>query len=150
MVIYLPPPKTVEINSSSPIEVKASRKYPKKMPAFRIEIKDPIFDEGCLSSIQYPEFIGGLNKFIDYIRRGIVYPEKAISNNIEGTVQIAFTIEKDGSIGAVNVIMGIGYGCDEQIVRLIKNAPRWRPGILCGRPFSIQETVSIKFTLTDK
>lgn len=149
MIIYLPSSKVLEINSSNPIEIKASRKYPKKTSSFRIAVSTPIFDNGCLASIVYPEFIGGPGKFLDYIKKNIVYPDKAIDNNIEGTVEVVFTIEKDGSISGVNILKGIGYDCDEQVVQLIKKSPKWTPGILCGKPAIVQETASVKFSLIE-
>jgi TonB family protein len=148
MVIYMPPPKVVDI-TPDPIEIKSRRKYPKKIPGFRTAIGYPIWDGRGLASLIYPQFIGGNETFINYITQNLVYPPKAISNNIEGTVQIAFTITQDGSIIDVTVIKGIGYGCDEQVINLIRNSAKWRPGIFCGRPFSVQETVSVKFSLID-
>jgi TonB family protein len=151
IVIYLPQPKVVEINSLSPIEIKAPRKYPKKIPAFRVEVtNDRGFDNMPLGSILYPEFIGGNEKFIKQIKQSIVYPEKAIDNNIEGTVEVAFTIDKDGLITNVKVIKGIGYGCDEQLLKIVKKSPKWRPGIVCGRLAVIQEAISVRFSLADR
>jgi TonB family protein len=147
MVIYLPLAKVIQINGANPIEVKAVNKYPKVKPSFRVTSSN-ILDGGC-TIVAYPQFPGGIEKFINYNNQRLIYPDKAITHNIEGTVEIGFTIERDGSLTDIKIIKGIGYGCDEQIVAILKKSPKWSPGIFCGRPYSIQETISVKFSLTD-
>ena len=145
MVIYMPPPRVYTVSWTGLIEIKAPRKYPKKIPVFRIAVDRssifPIYDV-------LPELIDGEKTFVDFIQKNLIYPEKAINNNIEGTVQVVFTVNGDGSLGDVRIVKGIGYGCDEQLVELVKKAGRWRPGIINGHLATIQKSVSVKFSLT--
>ena len=71
---------------------------------------------------ELPEYPGGKSSFIEYIKTNLRYPEEAIKNNIEGIVHINFTINQDGIVEHCIVTKGIGYGCDEEAVRLIKEA----------------------------
>lgn len=79
-----------------------------------------------------PEFNGGQKELIKYVSTNIKYPSAARQANIQGKVQISFIIEKDGSVSDVKVTKGIGGGCDEEAVRLIRNSPKWRPAVLKG------------------
>ncbi len=79
-----------------------------------------------------------------------MYPKAAVMDNIEGTVEVAFYIQKDGSLTDFKVLKGLGYGCDEQVIEHIKSAGKWRPGIYMARVADIQLTVSVQFKLTDK
>jgi TonB family protein len=73
-------------------------------------------------------FPGGVVAFSKYVSENMRYPEEARKNNISGIVSIAFAVNKDGSINNITVPEGIGYGCDEEAIRLIKNSPKWIPG----------------------
>jgi TonB family protein len=145
MVIYLPV-QMAEINSSIPIEISAARKYPKVQPTFHV-MKSELFDGGCTLTLP-PQYPGGMEQLTKYIKHNLTYPEKAITYNIEGTVEVAFTIQKNGALKDAVIIKGIGYGCDEEVLNLIKKLPYWRPGIYC-KPYSIRETLSVKFSLSD-
>jgi len=147
VVIYLPLERVIQINSANPIEVRAVKKYPQIKPSFRV-IRSGMLDGGC-TIVADPQFTGGWDRFLKYIRQRLIYPDKAITRDIEGTVEIGFTIGKDGSLTDIKIIKGIGYGCEEQIMEVLRKSPKWSPGIFCGRPYSIQEIVSVKFSLTD-
>jgi TonB family protein len=146
MIIYLPAEKTNDLNSQSPVMIEAKRKYPKLTPGFKI-IEYP-GGEGGIERM--PEPPGGTKSFFNYLSKVIKYPEKAVTINVEGTVEVGFTISRDGSITDVKLLKGIGYGCDEQVLDAVKKSYRWRPGIFEGRPVVLKESVSVKFSLTDK
>ena len=80
----------------------------------------------------------------------IIYPENAIAHNIEGEVEIGFTIERDGSLTGFKVLRGIGYGCNEAVINAIIASPRWSPQIINGRPVASKYSVIFNFKLTDK
>jgi len=147
IIIYLPQPEIAEINSLNPIEVKAQRKFPKILPTFHTK-NSTILDGDC-SVWMYPAFPGGWDRFINFIKQKLTYPERAIARNIEGTVEVAFTVGRDGTLTNIKVIKGLGYGCEEQIVKILENSPKWSPGISCNRPTALEETISVKFSLTD-
>ena len=80
-----------------------------------------------------------------YIYENLKYPDTAKSANIKGKVFIKFVVEKDGSIGEVKVIKGIGFGCDEEAIFLLKNMPKWKPALQNGRPVRVYMTMPIEF-----
>jgi protein TonB len=96
---------------------------------------------------QEPTPNGGMGAFYKYLGNTIRYPAVAKENNVQGKVFMQFVVEKDGSLTDVKVIRGIGSGCDEEAIRVLKNAPRWKPGIQNGRPVRVQYNVPISFTL---
>ncbi len=94
-----------------------------------------------------PEFPRGDNKFANYIKSKLIYPYQARANNISGRVIVGFTIEKCGSLSDIKVLKGIGYGCDEEVVRILKSCPKWEPGLQDGKPVRVYFTMPITFQL---
>ena len=92
-----------------------------------------------------PKPIGGMSAWQDYMYNNIKYPSKAREMGVEGTVVVAFVINTDGSIQDPEIIKGIGAGCDEEVVRLIQNAPKWEPGKQRGREVRTRMRVPVKF-----
>jgi protein TonB len=98
---------------------------------------------------QVPNFPGGMEAFGRYLSKNIKYPAIARENNTQGRVIISFVCERDGSLTDIKVARGIGDGCDEEAVRVIKNSPKWKPGIQNGRPVRVAYSVPIAFTLSE-
>jgi len=105
--------------------------------------KDPVFKV----VEKQPSFPGGDEARIAFMVQNIQYPEQAKKNGIQGKVFITFVVEADGSITNVKVLRGIGGGCDEEAVRVIKLMPKWNPGTEKGQPVRVQFNLPIKFTL---
>lgn len=115
----------------------------------------PVEEEGCFSSeevfvaVEYmPEFPGGDLARMKFLQENIIYPKSARRKGIQGTVFATFVIERDGSITDVRVLRGIGGGCDEEVVRVIQNMPKWKPGIHKGKPVRVQFNMPVRFTLS--
>lgn len=70
---------------------------------------------------------GGIEAFTKFIIENINYPERAKESKIEGTVVLTFVVNKEGGIENVEVLRGIGGGCDEEAIRLVKNSGLWTP-----------------------
>ncbi len=96
---------------------------------------------------EQPEFPGGMSKLYVYLQKNVKYPPAARESGIQGRVYVNFVIEKDGAVSRVRVIRGIGGGCDEEAVRVVKNMPRWKPGVQRGKPVRVSFNLPIKFTL---
>lgn len=90
---------------------------------------------------------GGLKKFYKYIGKSLKYPSQARRMGVEGKVYIQFVVEKDGSITDIKVLKGIGSGCDEEAVRVLKAAPKWKPGKQRGVPVRVRRSIPIVFKL---
>lgn len=70
---------------------------------------------------------GGRRAFKQYLEQNLHYPEQALANNVEGKVTIMFTVETSGQLSDFRVLRGIGNGCEDEVIRLIKEGPKWAP-----------------------
>jgi len=95
-----------------------------------------------------PVYPGGEEARISFLQQNIRYPQLARESNIQGTVYVTFVVERNGAINDVRVLRGIGGGCDEEAVRVIRAMPKWMPGKQRGKPVRVQYNMPVKFTLT--
>jgi len=95
-----------------------------------------------------PSFRGGEQKLFEFIGKNVVYPQEAIDAGIEGKVFVEFYIEKDGTVCDAKVLRGIGYGCDEEALRVIGLMPKWSPGKQRGKAVRVRYTLPINFKLS--
>ena len=96
---------------------------------------------------QNPEFIGGQAKMYQYLGENIKYPAAAQRANISGRVFVKFVVEDDGAIGDVEVMKGIGFGCDEEAIRVVKSMPKWNPGVQNGKNVRVYYNMPIVYKL---
>ena len=96
---------------------------------------------------QMPQFPGGVDEMMRFIKNNLRYPEAAIEAGIQGTVTLNFVVGRDGRISRVQVIRGIGGGCDEEAVRVLEKMPPWNPGKQGGVAVLVSYTVPFKFIL---
>ena len=96
-----------------------------------------------------PQYTGGEEAMMKYVAENIKYPQAAKDKNISGRVFVSFVIEKDGSVSNVKVVRGIGGGCDEEAARVIKEMPKWKPGMQKGKPVRVNYMMPIFFKLDD-
>lgn len=99
---------------------------------------------------QMPEFPEGNDKLKEYILSNTQYPQEAIEKGVEGKVFVGFVVEKDGSIGDVELLRGIGYGCDEEAMRVVRSLPKWNPGKQYGKTVRVRYQIPVFFKLEDK
>lgn len=95
--------------------------------------------------LAHPEI--GSQAFRQYLEKNIRYPEPARINKVEGRVTVEFTIEPNGALTNFTVIRGIGSGCDEELIRLIKEGPKWIPTKKDNVPVPDKAKVRLKFEL---
>jgi len=95
-----------------------------------------------------PEFPGGESERIKFLAENIVYPVQASENGIQGSVFVSFIVKKDGHVSDIRIIKGIGGGCDEEALRVIKLMPPWRPGSQRGKNVDVQYTMPVSFKLS--
>jgi protein TonB len=93
-----------------------------------------------------PEPVGGYNNFYDILKKNMKYPRPAQQKSIQGRVYVQFVVGKNGELTDMRVIKGIGGGCDEEAMRVIKLA-KWNPGKQRGVPVRVRMTQPIIFQL---
>ena len=94
-----------------------------------------------------PEYPGGEEALLQYLSDNIEYPVLASEQDIQGTVYVSFLIRPNGSVDKVKVIKGIGGGCDEEAVRVVKAMPKWTPGYEKGVAVKVEHHLPINFSL---
>lgn len=94
-----------------------------------------------------PEFPGGTDALYRYLAENIKYPEAARKANVDGRVFLKFVVRTDGSVNDVRVVKGIGFGCDQEAIRVVKNMPRWDPGKQNKIPVNVEYVLPINFQL---
>ncbi|MFC5408670.1 energy transducer TonB [Larkinella bovis] len=96
---------------------------------------------------QNPQFPGGPKQMAEFLEKNLRYPPAASRANISGRVYLQFVVNTDGSIVDVTVVKGIGFGCDEEAMRVAKKMPLWQPGKQSGRPVRVRFTLPVVFAL---
>jgi len=94
-----------------------------------------------------PEFPGGEEIMHKFILENLEYPQAAKESGIQGTVYLSFVVKTDGSLKDIRVLRGIGGGCDEEAVKVVRKMPKWHPGIKNGKAVRTVFNLPILFTL---
>ena len=103
-------------------------------------------DEIFTAVEQNAEFPGGQRAFNAYLQSNMKYPAEAqLAKFSGGKVYVQFVVNIDGTVQDLQVLKGVGFGCDEEAVRLIKSVPKWNPGIQSGIAVRSRYTQSINF-----
>ncbi|MET4082580.1 protein TonB [Pedobacter sp. UYP30] len=118
---------------------------PKRDVAAAVGDGDRIYDQ--IGIERQPEFPGGLDKFYKYLGGAIKYPSMAQENGVQGKVFLTFVVEKDGSLTDIQVVKGPGSGTNEEAIRVLKESPRWHPGIQNGVPVRVKYNIAVNFNL---
>lgn len=114
-----------------------------------VHIEKPVEEEILISVEQQAEFAGGMSALMKYLKSNVNYPSAASRANIGGRVVLQFVVERDGSVAQIKVIKSVGYGCDEEAVRVVKNMPKWTPAKQNGRAVRSYFTLPVTYTLED-
>ena len=96
-----------------------------------------------------PQYPGGENERNKLLATNIMYPMTATKNGIQGTVYVSFIVETDGSVSNVRILKGIGGGCDEESVRVVKLMPKWIPGKQSGKAVRVLFNMPIYYKLSN-
>ncbi|MEJ6981209.1 energy transducer TonB [Pedobacter sp. P351] len=128
----LPDSSAVDFNPELPSEPSAS-------------VSDKLYDFSLVDVT--PEFIGGQKEFARYVENNLKYPQAARQGNIQGKVYLSFIVEKDGRLTDIKIKQGLGGGCDEEAIRLLRNSPKWKPGLLKDVPVRTFFVLPVTFQL---
>jgi TonB family protein len=100
------------------------------------------------SFLRLPAYPGGKDAYLKFISDNMVYPEQALTNKVEGTVYLVYTVNNIGEIGEIEVSRGIGYGCDEEAVRVIR-LMQYEPARNRGIKMNVEMKIKIHFKLPE-
>lgn len=98
--------------------------------------------------ITQPEFRGGFDAMYEYIMNNFEYPEEARKRSISGKLEVEFTVEKSGDITFVGILKGIDNAVDSELLRVLKNMPRWIPATRNGDPVRYKVSMPINLKVS--
>jgi protein TonB len=135
--------QTASLSTSISLEDSATGATP---PAQAIDAPaTPAAPAILLTADEMPTFPGGDAALLKFLGSRLNYPEAALNHSISGKVHLTFTVDSEGHIHDPRVLKGLGYGLDEEAIRLVRLMPWWQPGKQQGRPAWVQVTMPIVF-----
>lgn len=96
---------------------------------------------------EMPEFPGGRQALNTFLKRNLAYPVGAREDGIQGRVIVRFVVNTEGKIESATVVRGIGGGCDQEALRVVKAMPRWKPGKQNGHLVKVYYMLPVNFAL---
>ncbi len=94
-----------------------------------------------------PTYPGGEKKWVRFLQKNLKYPKIARKAKVEGSVYMTFIVDKFGLVSNVQVVSGIGSGCDIEAIRVLELSKQWLPGIERGRPVKSRMVLRLDFRL---
>ena len=111
-------------------------------------VEDDVVEQEIFKIVEeMPAFPGGEAKLMEYVAKNVKYPQIARETGVQGRVYVNFVVEPDGSVSNVSVLRGIGGGCDEEAIRVVKSMPKWKPGKQRGKAVRVSYMLPVNFKL---
>lgn len=82
---------------------------------------------------------------LTHINKEFKYPPLAKENGIKGEIAVEFQVNKTGKIDTINLLNNLGFGCDEEVVRILKTIPDFIPATRYGENVSVKDTLILRF-----
>lgn len=150
------PPEIIEVPDEEEIEEEIEVNIDAEVTEETV-IEEVVFEEAPEEEVSEEIFdiveeqaspVGGMNSFFEYFSKSLKYPIPARKAGVEGKVYVQFVVTKAGDIGQIKILKGIGYGCDQEAVRVVKGSPKWNPAKQRGKPVNSRVTLPLVFKLT--
>ncbi|MBR8703663.1 energy transducer TonB [Porphyromonas levii] len=136
----------VQIASVDDAANKLQQTFTPPAPAQRS--REEVADDHIFEYLEeMPEFPGGQAAMMKWLSKNIQYPPIAAENNIQGRVMVSFVVEPDGSISNVQIARGVDSNLDKEAIRVVKQMPKWKPGMQTGKPVRARFTLPVQFRL---
>jgi len=145
--------KPVSVVMQLPVKFQMQKTSPKGTVATTENPKGPYYYSDDIPQHvveKQPEYKGGYDAMINFLKKNMKYPETAKKSRIQGTVYIQFIVEKTGKISRVKILRGISKECDEEAIRVVNSMPKWIPGRQSGKAVPVMFQIPVKFQLASK
>ena len=151
-------PTTIPDSTATVTDTTASKPVAKKkkgnasaMVSFDNSVKIEKDKEGIYSRAdKMPEYPGGEAALSKFVESNISYPQNAIDQDTEGTVNVSFIIDEKGKVtNPVATGKTAGNGLDEEAIKIVKQMPAWKPGTVKGKPVKTRLLLPVTFKLAD-
>lgn len=100
-----------------------------------------------LSDKEKPKFPGGETELKKYLSLNLRYPNIAMERQIEGEVLVGFLIDTAGKVSDIKILKGLGNGCDDEAIRVVRNMPQWSPARIKGTAVTVAYRLPVIFEL---
>lgn len=146
-------PKRSQIKFKKPKTIICGEVLPNKKEKAKDE-PNVVFEDntvyGGVGISAYPEYMGGIIPFYNYIKQNFKFSKK--SKHLNDTLIATFVIEKDGKLDSINVSKDLGFGTKEELIRILSNSKKWYPGEENGkkRNCKFQLSLTIKPNIVKK
>lgn len=146
VVEEIPTIEEIKQHEVAAVEVEGPTEIVFEEPVQEVVVEE---DENKIFTVveQQPEFQGGYEAMMNFIKKNMRYPASARRMGVDGTVYVSFVVSKDGSISEVKTIRGISADCDQEAMRVVSMMPAWKPGKQNGKPVFVRFVLPIKFKL---
>lgn len=94
-----------------------------------------------------PEYPGGVNACVNFIKDNLKYPAEAAAKGVQGRVIVQFVVNEDGAISNPRIVRSVDPALDAEAIRVIKLMPKWKPGMQRGQAVKVKYTVPVTFNL---
>lgn len=94
-----------------------------------------------------PSFVGGEEARVKFLQKNLVFPKAQKEKKQEGTVFATFIVEKDGSMTDIKIMKGVNNDFDNEVLRVVKLMPKWKPGKQKGKTVRVSYVMPFKFVL---
>lgn len=112
-------------------------------------VEDP---ENTIYSVEaievLPDYPGGNIQLFNFISKNFQYTNEMIENEIKGKILVSFVVEKDGSISNLKTVRGLGFGAEDEALRVLKLMPKWAPGEQNGKKVRCSYVIPIMIYAT--
>jgi TonB family protein len=134
----------ISTSSKSTIDVKMNEDVSQlsEVVITRSALARPLTEEPL---VILAEPVGGIKAYDKYMEDNLRYPQQALDNDVKGRVVVEFNVGIDGSLNNFVVMRSLGFGCDDEVIRLVKNGPTWRPTTEDNKPVESSVRVRMKF-----
>ena len=146
-IIEVPDEEEIEEEIEIDLDVEMTEETVIEEVVFEEAPEEEVVDEIFTIVEDQPTPNGGMSAFYQFVQKKLKYPAQARRMGIEGKVFVQFVVDKDGTLTEVQAVKGIGAGCDEEAERVIKSAPKWKPGKQRGRAVKVRMILPITFKL---
>lgn len=110
------------------------------LTSFTVVAQEADFD---YEEIEKPTFKGGgLDHFRAWVANRI---SVSADKMVEGTLRLSFVVGKTGKIEDITVVEGVDPAIDEYVTKVLKYAPKWKPGMKDGQPVRVKYNLPLVF-----
>jgi TonB family protein len=109
---------------------------------------DPLaLDQPPIIAEVMPEFVGGFDSLLSFMRKNVKYPEFEKKNSIEGTTYVSVIIDSDGKVTNPFILKSSNDNFDKEALRVVNLMPDWKPGENDGKKIAVRYTLPVKFKI---